>query len=175
VGDIGAVRDSFGHIEYGACRTTAQQVVVNYLNTRGIPARGFARGQAHGTDQRSSMLHASPVDLEEAYQLGFRAVSMALQEGPGWMTTILRQTGEKYAAVYDKVPLEAVASSERFFPESWIDESGTDVTDDFLRYAAPLIGNDWVRIPLENGLQRFARLKPIFAEKKRAPYIPEAY
>ena len=34
------------------------------------------------------------------------------------------------------------------------------------RYARPLIGEDWVSVPLVNGLQRFARLELIFAEKK---------
>jgi 6-phosphofructokinase 1 len=35
-----------------------------------------------------------------------------------------------------------------------------------------LIGEDWVSVPLVNGLMRFARLKPIFAEKKLPAYVP---
>jgi len=50
-----------------------------------------------------------------------------------------------------------------------------DVTDDFVRYARPLIGEDWPSVPLVDGRQRFARLRPLFAEKKLPPYIPQAY
>jgi 6-phosphofructokinase 1 len=49
------------------------------------------------------------------------------------------------------------------------------VTDEFIDYAHPLIGNEWVSIPLVNGIQRFARFRPVFAEKKLKKYIPEAY
>jgi 6-phosphofructokinase 1 len=75
---------------------------------------------------------------------------------------------------YDKVPLEKVALSERTFPENWIAPNRVDVTDDFIRYAAPLIGLDWPSIPLVNGLQRFARFSPVFAAKKLDPYKLEA-
>ena len=33
-----------------------------------------------------------------------------------------------------------------------------------MRYAQPLIGSDWVSVPLVNGIQRFARLEPLFAD-----------
>jgi hypothetical protein len=49
------------------------------------------------------------------------------------------------------------------------------VTDDFVRYARPLIGEEWARVPLENGLPRFARFRPAFAERKCPPYVPEAW
>jgi len=35
-----------------------------------------------------------------------------------------------------------------------------------------LIGEEWVRIPIENGIQRFARLRPLFVEKKCPAYVP---
>jgi 6-phosphofructokinase 1 len=175
VGDLGAVRDAFGHIEYGASRMTAQQVVVNYLNEHGLSARGAARGQNSGCDQRNTSVHISNVDLKEAYEVGKKAVEIAVKDGNGWMATILREPGRKYAVRYDKVPLEQVANSERSFPKQWLSANKIDVTDDYIRYARPLIGTKWVRIPLKNGIQRFARFQPIFAEKKCSAYVPEAY
>ncbi len=175
VGDIGARRDSFGHVEFGASDLTAQQVVISHLNRRGLAARGAARGQMPGTDQRSSILLASTVDLEEAYQVGRHAVEIARRDGNGWMATLLRVPGPQYAIRYDKAPLEKVANSERTFPKQWLAPNKVDVTDDFISYARPLIGEEWVRVPLENGLQRFARLKRIFAPQRCAPYAPEAY
>lgn len=175
VGDIGAQRDEFGHVEFGASDLTAQQAVVSHLNRKGLAARGAARGQVAGTDQRDTMLYASVVDLEEAYQVGRHAVEVALKDGNGWMSTILRKPGEVYEVYYDNVPLEDVANSERAFPVAWLAPSRIDVTDDFVKYARPLIGEEWVAVPLENGIQRFARLQPLFAAKKCAAYVPQAY
>ncbi|GHT23731.1 pyrophosphate--fructose 6-phosphate 1-phosphotransferase [Bacteroidia bacterium] len=170
VGDIGAVQDAFGHVEYGASQQSAAQAIVNYLNAKGLKTRGYARGQVMDTDQRHSMIYASTVDLDEAYKVGQKAVDIALNDGSGWMATILRRPGFIYSVHYDKVPLETVALSERPLPEKWIAPSRIDVTDDFLRYARPLIGEDWVSVPIINGIQRFAKFKPIFAEKKLPKY-----
>jgi len=149
--------------------------VVAHLNRVGLAARGSARGQVPGTDQRSSILCASSVDLEEAYKVGQKAVAIAVEHGGGFMSTILRRPGVIYAVDYNKVPLEAVANSEREFPERWIAANRVDVTDDFVRYAAPLIGDDEVSVPMVGGRLRFARLEPIVAEKKLPEYVPQAH
>jgi 6-phosphofructokinase 1 len=175
VGDIGAQKDSFGHTLFGASDMTAQQAVVSYLNKVGLKATGKARGQVPGTDQRHAISLASTVDLAEAYGSGRKSAEIARHYGNGFMATILREPGATYKVRYDKVPLELMANSERFFPKAWIAPSKVDVTDDFIAYAKPLIGEEWVKVPLENGLPRFARLKPIFAEKLCPAYVPEAY
>ncbi|MCK4465586.1 MAG: 6-phosphofructokinase, partial [Bacteroidales bacterium] len=174
-GDIGDVRDAFGHTSFGSTRIAVYQKVVNYLNEKSINARGTARGQVMGTDQRDTMIYASVVDLDEAYKVGQKAVEIAMNEGNGWMATILREPGFIYNVKYDKVPLEKVALSERTFPEKWISKNRIDVTDEFLDYARPLIGEDWPSVPMINGRQRFAQLKMVFAEKKLLPYVPEEY
>ena len=175
VGDIGERKDSFGHTMFSSSTMTVEQIIVNYLNEAGLSTRGSARGNVPGTDQRHNIAYASTVDLDEAYRVGWKAVDIAAQDGSGYMSTILRAPGRIYSVRYDKVPLLLVANSERTFPEAWIAPSGTDVTDEFVRYARPLIGDSWPTIPLINGLQRFARIAPIFAEKKLASYVPEAY
>lgn len=174
IGEMGARRDGFGHIEYGASGITAMQAVVNYLNASKLPARGQATGQIPGVIQRSTALFASAQDIGEAYAVGEHAVRLAASGKSGVMATILRAAGGEYRPVYSDVPLHAVAMSERFLPESWITPDRTDVTDDFIRYARPLIGNENPAIPMENGLQRFARLRPIYAEKKLDGYIPSS-
>jgi 6-phosphofructokinase len=175
VGEIGERKDAFGHTMFSSSIMTVEQVVVNYLNQVGLAARGSARGNVPGTDQRGNIIYASTVDLEEAYQVGRQAVLIAAQEGSGYMATILREPGPIYRVRYDRVPLEVVANSERVFPEAWIAPLRTDVTDDFVRYARPLIGDDWPSVPLVNGLQRFARLQPIFAAQRLPAYVPQAY
>ena len=172
VGSLGEAHDGFGHIEYGASKTTAAQVVTNYLNSVGLKARGQATGQVPGVLQRSVSIFASKVDIEEAYEVGRKAVKIGVEEGTVFMATILRAPGSQYKAVYDKVPLEVVANSVRYMPKSWITSDGIDVTDDFINYAMPLIGDGWPDIKLENGLQRFARLEIKFIDKKLPDYVP---
>jgi len=166
------LRDGFGHVEYGASKTTAMQQVVNALNEHGFPVRGQATGQIPGVLQRGVSMHASVVDREEAYILGKKAVEFALSGINGKMATILRNSDEPYSVRYDYVPLSIVANRARYLPKEWIAPSGIDVTDDFIRYARPLIGNSMPTIELEAGLQRFARIKPVFVEKKLPDYTP---
>jgi len=174
VGSIGEVKDSFGHTSFGSSQNSVYQIIVNYLNSKGLKAKGAARGQVMGTDQRDTTAYASVVDLDEAYKVGQKAVEIALYDGNGWMATILRDPGFIYNVRYDKVPLEKVALSERTFPEKWISQNRYDVTDEFLAYVRPLIGDDWPSVPIINGRQRFAQLKMKFAEKKLSDYEPEA-
>lgn len=172
VGRLGEVYDAFGHIEYGASRTTTAQVVVNYLNEKGLAVRGQATVQVPGMFQRSTSIYASKVDQDEAYRLGEKAVEIAMHEGTGWMATILRAHENTYRALYDKVKLEKVANSERFLPSEWITKDGIDVTDDFINYAMPLIGDGWPDIIIDNGLQRFTRFDIKYIDKLLTDYVP---
>ena len=173
VGHLGEAYDGFGHIEYGASESSVSQVVVNYLNKVGLKARGQATGQLPGVIQRSVSIYASKVDIEEAYQVGQKAVAIAMEEGGGWMATILRKPGASYQPYYDKVPLDVVANSVRFMPAAWITPDGLDVTDDYIRYAMPLIGDGWPEIRIENGLQRYAQFEIRFIDKKLGSYVPQ--
>lgn len=175
VGSLGEARDGFGHVEYGASRTTAAQVVVNHLNKAKLPVRGSVTGQVPGVLQRSTSIYRSRVDIEEAYAVGSYAVDMAVEHGTGYMATILRASGAPYRAVYAKVSLRTVANSERHLPKSWISSDGIDVTDDFIRYAQPLLGAGWPEIPTEHGLQRFARLNLQTGEKRLTAYTPQKH
>ncbi|MBU0638984.1 MAG: diphosphate--fructose-6-phosphate 1-phosphotransferase [Planctomycetes bacterium] len=175
VGDLGEVRDPFGHTSFGSSQRSVAQIVANHINSLRLPVRGNARYQIPGTDQRSAAIYASTVDMDEACEVGRKCVLIAKDEGDGWMGTILRKPGDAYTAVYDKVPLMQVARSERTFPRAWISESRSDVTDDFVRYARPLIGQEWPEVPLVGGLQRFAKFAPVFAVKKCKEYVPQAF
>lgn len=172
VGPLGETRDGFGHIEYGASQTTAVQAVVNHLNKHKFPVSGYATGQLPGVLQRACGIYRSKTDVEEAYSVGAYAVDMAMQHGTGFMATILREKGDVYKSYNSKVALTAVANSERFLPKEWIAPDGIDVTDGFIKYAQPLIGDGWPDNVIENGLQRYARLKQDVIEKKTPEYIP---
>jgi 6-phosphofructokinase 1 len=174
VGDLGLLKDAFGHAAFGSSHTTVAQVVVNYLNHVGLATKGAARGNVPGTDQRHSIAYASAVDLDEAYRVGQKALELAAAGEGGYMATILREPGPIYNVRYDKVPLEVVANSERKFPAAWITPAGCDVTDEYVRYARPLVGDDMIGLPMVDGRQRMTRFRQIFADKELAEYVPQA-
>ncbi|ADB17152.1 phosphofructokinase [Pirellula staleyi DSM 6068] len=174
VGSLGERRDSFGHVQFSSSETTVAQTVVNYLNSKGLAAKGAARGNVPGTDQRHSMAYASTVDLDEAYRAGEMCAHLATTGQSGYMATILRNEGSIYSVRYDKAPLELVANSERMFPKNWITAAGNDVTDDFIRYAKPLVGEGMLSLPMVDGRQRLTRLEKKYATQKLAKYIPQA-
>ena len=68
VGELGEVKDSFGHTSFSASQITVAQIVVNYLNKVGLAAKARPAAMCSGTDQRHAMAYASTVDLEEAYR-----------------------------------------------------------------------------------------------------------
>lgn len=174
VGEIGARTDAFGHVAFSASQVSAAQALVNFLNEAGLPAYGHARGQVPGTEQRDAILYASPVDLGEAYAVGYLAVEMAARGVSGVMVTIRRASGSLYRPEYGALPLSDVAGKDRPFPQHWLAPCKTDVTDEFVRYAQPLLGEDFVLPPLAHGKLRFAHLQPLFAEKQLPPYVPSA-
>ncbi len=171
------VRDSFGHAMLSSSKITVAQMLTNALNERKLPVKGAARCNVPGTHQRNDMVYASTVDLEEAYYVGQKAALLAAAGEHGYMATILRADWRNYQPRYDKAPLSEVAAKDRHFPWEWITPCGTDVTDEFIRYARPLIGDDWVSVPMIDGRLRLARLETtpqMFASQKLPKYIPQA-
>ncbi|MAG94718.1 MAG: 6-phosphofructokinase [Planctomycetaceae bacterium] len=170
------VRDSFGHVMLSSSKITIAQMLTNALNDKDfkLAAKGAARCNISGTHQRNDIIHASNVDLTEAYYVGQKAALLAAGGEHGYMASILRSDRENYTATYGKAPLAEVANSERHFPSEWITANGTDVSDEFLDYARPLIGEDWVSVPVIDGRMRLAQIKPIFADQKLDKYVPQA-
>ena len=75
-----------------------------------------------------------------------------------------RQPGEEYKCEYRLLPLELAANTEKTVPLDWIINNGTYVSDEYVKYALPLIQGD-CKAPLEDGLPRFAKLKKVLATK----------
>ena len=177
VGDLGILRDSFGHAQFSASEKTVEQVLTNYLNgidrknSQGrvqnrLLVEGIARSERPGTRQRREIAYVSEIDRDEAYQVGAHAAQIASSGENGFMSTIIRKPGGIYKITYDKVSLDVVANSERKFPQEWISGDRVDVTDEFIEWALPLIGTP---------LPRFAKFKEIYVPKKCREYIPVEY
>lgn len=177
LGDLLVLKDSFGHAQFSASGSTVGNLLINYLNGQDrkdeqgraksrLIVPGIARSENPGTRQRREIAYVSDVDLEEAYQVGTYSAELALAGQDGYMATIIRNPGDEYSVKFGQVPLEVVANSEREFPREWITDSKSDVTDDFVRWAMPLIGSP---------LPQFTKFKDIYVSQKCGTYVPAEY
>ena len=109
----------------------------------GIVARRLkirCRTEKPGLLGRSSMLHASSRDLEDAEIVG-RGGVRALLAGHTDKMVSLRPLHDPGTTGYDLVPLSAVAGKDRPIPEMWLSETAMSVNEGFLQYVRPLIGD----------------------------------
>ncbi len=143
--------DSFGHKYYHGPAHYLMGLIIKEL---GITARY----DKPGTLQRMSMLCASPVDLDEAWEAGATAARRAIGGETGLMVTLLRGQGEAggYKCEYGVTALENIANTEHKMPESFINAAGNFVTEGFIEYARPLIGGP---LPQYLKLDRLAVVK----------------
>lgn len=146
-------RDSFGHAQLGGVAATLAGIIKEKtgFKTRGIELSLMQRCGAH---------LASKVDVEETFEAGRQAVKAAVNGETDKMVCYERQQGETYACEYRLLPLELAANTEKTVPMEWITENGTYISDEYVKYALPLIQGD-CKAPLEDGLPRFARLKKV--------------
>ena len=69
---------------------------------------------------------------------------------------MVNRGGKKYAVYFDRVELRDVAKETRHMPDEFINKAGNDVTQAFIKYAAPIVGP----------LPKVGRLKTIPIAKK---------
>jgi len=89
--------------------------------------------------------------------VGQAAVEYALAGKTGLMATIERISADPYRSFAGEIELEKVANIARKLPLEWINEEGNYITEDFIRYARPLIEGE-VEIPMQDGLPAYVRL-----------------
>ena len=125
--------DAFGHkaILSGTSRYLADLIRVRLgCKTRAIE---------FSTLQRCASHLASRTDVTEAYQVGGAAVEAAAKGETGRMCAIRRLSNQPYQVTTELVDVNQVANLEKRVPEEWITPDGMQVTEDFERYARPLI------------------------------------
>ena len=149
-------RDSFGHAQLGGVATTLANMIKEKtgFKTRGIELSLMQRCGAH---------LASKVDVEETFEAGRQAVKAAVNGETDKMVCYERQPGEAYKCEYRLLPIELAANTEKTVPLNWITNNGTYISDEYVKYALPLIQGD-CKAPLEDGLPRFAHLKKVLVK-----------
>lgn len=120
-----------------------------------------ARSVELNVSQRCSVSMMSATDQMEAVTAGNFGVQAALNGETGKMVSFLRETGTdgSYSMKCSLEDVNVICNEEKTVPADWITADGSDVTQDFLDYAAPLIQGT-VEIPLgTDGLPDFVYRK----------------
>ena len=89
--------------------------------------------------QRCASHLASKTDLDESVSIGRSAVWYAASGETGKMMIFVRGEGEKYEIGIDSADISGIANAVRSVPREYINERGNNVTDECLRYIAPLV------------------------------------
>lgn len=146
--------DTFGHKMLAGCGKYLENLVRSRLGVK-------ARSVELNVSQRCSVSMMSATDQMEAVTAGNFGVQAALNGETGKMVSFLRETGtdRSYSMKCSLEDVNAICNEEKTVPADWITADGSDVTQDFLDYAAPLIQGT-VEIPLgADGLPDFVYRK----------------
>ncbi|MFL6713020.1 MAG: 6-phosphofructokinase [Sulfurifustis sp.] len=151
-------RDAFGHAQLGG----AAPVVANMVKE----ALGYKFHWAVADYlQRAARHIASKTDVQQAYELGQKAVELALEGRNAVMPTVERVSDVPYQYRIGTAALADVANVEKFMPRDFITEDGFGITERCKRYLTPLIqGEDYPAYA--NGLPVYVSLKNVAVPKK---------
>ena len=151
------VCDAFGHAQLGGVAASLATMISNKLKFKCHYAIADYL-------QRSARHISSKVDVEQAYQLGYAAVKLALDNKNAIMPYIKRIGQNPYQWQIDYVDLTSVANQEKFMPRNFINEEGFHITQECIDYIKPLInGEDYP--PYIDGIPDYVRLKNIKINK----------
>jgi 6-phosphofructokinase 1 len=151
-------RDAFGHAQLGGAAPVVANMVKQALGHK------FHWAVADYL-QRAARHIASATDVKQAYELGQKAVELALAGRNAVMPTVERISDVPYKYKIGVAELAKVANVEKFMPRDFITKDGFGITDKCKRYLAPLIqGEDYPKY--KGGLPVYVTLKNVPVAKK---------
>lgn len=127
--------DAFGHKQLSGTASYLSSFIAGEIGCK-------TRAIELSTLQRSASHAASRVDILEAYQVGGAAVKAADEGDSGKMVVLQRLSDDPYQCGTEVKDVHKIANDEKLVPREWVNEEGTDVTDEFLAYVRPLIQGD---------------------------------
>ena len=146
--------DTFGHKMLAGCGKYLENLVRNRLGVK-------ARSVELNVSQRCSASMMSATDQQEAVKAGEFGVQAALNGVTGKMISFIRKEKQdgSYVMECGLEDVNDICNEEKTVPLNWITSDGSDVTEDFIRYARPLVQGT-VEIPYgEDGLPAFVYRK----------------
>lgn len=130
-------KDKHGNVQLsgsGALGDMLAEYVRNNSKHNDLRVRSDTLGYA----QRSFPGVFSEIDRQEARMVGEEAVRYAMK-GDIDGSVAIKRIGD-YAAEPDLVPLKEVAQKTKLVPKEFINQEGNGVTEKFIEYAKPLVG-----------------------------------
>lgn len=101
-----------------------------------------ARSEKPGLLGRASIALQSKVDVEEAILVGREALNAVVNGESGKMVAIKRCKEEAYEISTFLVDIKEVMMIEKTVPKEYINEMQNGVTEEFIQWCKPLIGNE---------------------------------
>ena len=147
--DVGV--DNFGH----KMLTGSGRYLENLVKEKiGVKVRSIELNVC----QRCSSAMLSATDQKEAIASGAYGVKCAIEGETGKMIGFSRLAGEDYKIDYVAEDVNLICNQEKTVPLEWITGNGSDIGQEFIDYALPLIKGE-VKVPSEDGLPLFAYRK----------------
>ena len=155
--DLSNAKDGFGHAQLGGLASYLAGVLKTETDAK-------VRGIELSLLQRCAAHCASQTDIEESFNSGKIAVEKAVEGLTDRMVGFVRSYDENgnYVCNYELFELTVVANTEKKIPAEWFNETKDGLTDEFVKYALPLIQGE-TQMVKEDSLPRFVRLKKVKA------------
>ncbi len=132
-----AEKDQHGNIQLSGTGALADFLAAQVKNNLKIKR---VRADTFGYLQRSFPGFQSPVDAQEARRCGREAVLYAMKHDNGSVAIKRTGSGKDYGIELFRTELKNVAEKTKSMPVEFINADGNGVTDQFLEYAIPLVG-----------------------------------
>ena len=147
--DVGV--DNFGH----KMLTGSGKYLENLVKEKiGVKVRSIELNVC----QRCSSAMLSATDQKEAIASGAYGVKCAVEGETGKMIGFSRVPGAEYRIDYVAEDVNLICNQEKTVPLEWITKNGSDIGQEFIDYALPLIQGG-VKVPSKDGLPLFAYRK----------------
>ncbi len=143
--------DAFGHGQLAGISKGLENFVKEEI---GIKSRSIEVN----IPQRCAGHIASKTDIDESFELGKFAASLAEQGMSGVMASLTRISDKPYKTELVARDVSEIANKVKKVPREWINERGNDITHEFMDYLRPLIQGE-VNVPFENGLPVYANIE----------------
>ena len=124
--------DAFGHKALTGTARFLANTVARAMDTK-------TRCIELATLQRCAGHLTSRTDITEAYQVGGAAVKAAFENHTGEMVALIRISNAPYQCTTELHPISDVANLEKKVPLEWVNEDHTQMKQEFIDYASPLI------------------------------------
>jgi 6-phosphofructokinase 1 len=151
IGAMSKVVDAFGHSQLGGVGLFLGDLVEEKL---GIKYRSIELS----TPQRSAAFIRSETDVNEAIEVGRKAVQFMIEGKSSVMVTIDRAFDKPYQITYETTLLGEVANQEKMIPSYMYDQETLKMNPSFFDYLLPLIEGEFPQL-YKNGIQEFFLLK----------------